>query len=170
MPRRFWLMKSEPRSYSIEDLKEDKFAFWEGVRNYQARNFMTQDMKPGDPVLFYHSNAKPSGVAGLASVALSASPDVTAFDKDSKYYDPQATPDHPRWFAVTIRFKEAFPALIPLKRLRREPALKNMLLLKKGQRLSIQPVEKRHYDFIVRIAARLAKEKAKAEEKATAKP
>ena len=152
MPRRFWLMKSEPLSYSIEDLERDKTAFWDGVRNYQARNFMMQDMRPGDPVLFYHSNAKPPGVAGLAVVALPAKPDVTAFDKSSQYYDPRSTKDKPRWFAVTVRFKEAFPALIPLERLRGEPALKGMLVLKKGQRLSVQPVEKPHYDFILRLA------------------
>ena len=154
-------MKSEPLSYSIEDLERDKIAFWDGVRNYQARNFMMRDMRPCDPVLFYHSNAKPPGVAGLAVVALPAKPDVTAFDKSSQYYDPRSTKDNPRWFAVTVRFKEVFPAFVPLERLKSEPALRGMLVLKKGQRLSVQPVEKPHYDFIVRLARKICAEERK---------
>lgn len=152
MARRYWLMKSEPLSYSIEDLKKEKIAFWDGVRNYQARNFMMKDMRPGDLALFYHSNAKPPGVAGLMEIFLKAQPDPTAWDKRSKYYDPKSSPENPRWFAVHVKFKQMFSALIPLEQLRSKASLKGMPLLKKGQRLSIQPVEKKHFDIILQMA------------------
>ena len=148
----YWLIKSEPNSYSIQDLKRDKQAFWDGVRNYQARNFMIQDMKIGDKVLFYHSNAKPSGVTGLARVCKKAEPDLTALDKNSQYYDPKASPEKPRWKAVTVEFASMFNSCISISDLRREKALKDMLLLKKGQRLSIMPLKKREYDHIVKMS------------------
>ena len=148
----YWLMKSEPNSYSIKDLQRDKTAFWDGVRNYQARNFMVRDMKVGDRVLFYHSNAKPSGVAGLAQVCRKACPDLTALDKKSQYYDPKSSKDHPRWQAVTVRFVENFNKIISLGELRRERALKKMSLLKKGQRLSVLPITQKEYDYIVQMA------------------
>ena len=147
-----WLMKSEPNSYSIKDLQKDKTAFWDGVRNYQARNFMIRDMKVGDKVLFYHSNAKPSGVVGLAQVCKRACPDLTALDKESQYYDPKATKDDPRWKAVTVRFVENFDKTISIGELRREKALKNMSLLEKGQRLSVLPVTQKEYDYIIKMA------------------
>ena len=154
MPQKisYWVMKSEPNSYSIQDLKRDKTAFWDGVRNYQARNFMIQDMRVGDKVLFYHSNAKPSGVTGLAVVCKKAEPDLTALDKKSIYYDPKATPQNPRWQAVTVRFVALFDRVISLEELRGEKALKDMLLLKKGQRLSVLPVTKKEYDGIVKMS------------------
>ena len=152
MERRYWLMKSEPLSYSIEDLKKDKIAFWDGVRNYQARNFMMKDMRPGDFALFYHSNAKPPGVAGLIEIFSEAEPDPTAWDKRSKYYDPKSPPTNPRWFAVHVKFKQMFFSLIPLEKLRLKTSLKGMPLLKKGQRLSVQPVEKKHFDIILQMA------------------
>ena len=142
-------MKSEPLNYSIEHLKKDKIALWDGVRNYQARNFM-QTMRPGDKVLFYHSNANPPGIAGLARVSRSAVPDPTAFDKNSPYFDPKSTKEKPRWFCVEVRFEKAFAKLISLGDLRKEKFLKNMLVLKKGQRLSVQPVTKQDFDYIVR--------------------
>ena len=145
-------MKSEPNSYSIQDLKRDKEAFWDGVRNYQARNFMINDMKIGDKVLFYHSNAKPSGVVGLAVVCKKAEPDLTALDKKSIYYDPKASKDNPRWKAVTVRFVSAFKQMISIGELRAEKALKDMLLLKKGQRLSVLPITKKEYDWVVRMS------------------
>ena len=148
----YWLMKSEPNSYSIQDLKKDKTAFWDGVRNYQARNFMIQDMKIGDKVLFYHSNAKPSGVAGLARVCKKAEPDSTAWDKKSIYYDSKATKENPRWKAVTVSFVALFDRVLSLAELRAKKALKNMLLLKKGQRLSVLPVTKKEYDCIVQMS------------------
>jgi len=145
-------MKSEPYSYSIQDLKRDKRAFWDGVRNYQARNFMIQDMKIRDKVLFYHSNGKPSGIAGLARICKKAEVDKTAFDKKSKYYDQKASPENPRWKAVTVEFVQIFPHFISLSDLRKEKTLKDMLLLKKGQRLSIMPVKKKDYDYIVKMS------------------
>lgn len=149
---RYWLMKSEPNSYSITNLKKDKKAFWDGVRNYQARNFMMKDMKKGDKVLFYHSNSNPSGVAGLAVVCEEAKADWTALDKKSKYYDSKATKEKPRWFAVTVQFVAIFNKILPLGELRREKVLKNMALLKKGQRLSVLPVTKKEYQHIVQMS------------------
>ncbi|MCY4321983.1 MAG: EVE domain-containing protein [Bdellovibrionaceae bacterium] len=145
-------MKSEPNSYSIKDLKRDKKAFWDGVRNYQARNFMINDMKIGDKTLFYHSNSKPSGVTGLAKVCKKAEPDLTALDKNSIYYDPKATKQNPRWKAVTVEFVEIFDKIISIQELRHEKALKNMSLLKKGQRLSVMPITKSEYEHIVKMA------------------
>lgn len=145
-------MKSEPNSYSIKDLQRDKTAFWDGVRNYQARNFMINDMKIGDKALFYHSNAKPSGVTGLATVCKKAEPDLTALDKKSIYYDPKATKKNPRWKAVTVRFVQAFEKTLSIQELRQEKALRNMSLLKTGQRLSVLPITKAEYEHIVKMA------------------
>ena len=148
----YWLMKSEPNSYSIKDLQRDKVAFWDGVRNYQARNFMMKDMRKGDKVLFYHSNADPSGVTGLAVVCEEFKADPTAWDKKSKYYDPKSTKENPRWFAVTVSFVKAFDKIISLSDLRREKSLKHMALLQKGQRLSVLPVTQKEYESIVKMA------------------
>lgn len=154
MPKKinYWLLKSEPKAYSISDLKRDKKAFWDGVRNYQARNFMMKDMKKGDKALFYHSSADPSGVAGLAEVCEEAKPDLTAMDKKSIYYDPKATKDNPRWFAVTVNFIRDFDKIISIKELRKEKTLKNMSLLKKGQRLSVMPITQVEYQWIVQMS------------------
>ena len=156
MPQKvsYWLMKSEPNSYSIQDLKRDKTAFWDGVRNYQARNFMMKNMEKGDKVLFYHSNAQPSGVMGLAVVCEKAKPDLTALDKNSQYYDPKATKENPRWFAVTVKFVSIFNKIISIGELRQEEVLKKMTLLKKGQRLSVLPVTKNEYEFVVKMSKR----------------
>ena len=148
----YWLMKSEPKSYSIKDLKKDKKAFWDGVRNYQARNFMLKEMRKGDKVLFYHSSCNPPGIAGLAVVCEEAKADLTALDKKSKYYDPKATKESPRWFAVTVEFIKSFDPLVSIGELRKEPHLKQMSLLKKGQRLSVLPVTKKEYLHIVRMS------------------
>ena len=152
----YWLMKSEPSSYSISDLQKDKRAFWDGVRNYQARNFMMRDMKKGDKAIFYHSNAKPPGAVGLMVVCAEAKPDPTAWDKKSKYYDPKASKKNPRWFAVTVQFVRAFDRIVSIGELRREPALKNMALLKKGQRLSVLPLTKEEYEHIAQMAGKRA--------------
>lgn len=141
-------MKSEPLTYSIEHLKKEGKTLWDGVRNYQARNFM-RNMNPGDKVLFYHSNANPPGIAGLARVSRSAVPDPTAFDRSSLYFDPKSIQEKPRWFCVEVRFEKAFPTLISLEDLRKERVLKDMLVLKKGQRLSVQPVTKKEFVHIV---------------------
>src|SRR5690625_411312 len=115
---RYWLMKSEPGSYSIDDLERDGRTHWDGVRNYQARNFMRDEMRPGDRVLFHHSNAKPPGVAGIAEVVREAYPDHTARDPKSRYFDPKASDDDPRWFMVDIAFVETFDRFVPIGTLR----------------------------------------------------
>lgn len=148
----YWLMKSEPEVYSIADLQKDGTSLWEGVRNYQARNFMAQSMKPGDLVLFYHSSAEPPGVAGIARIAGPAVPDPTQFDKKSDYFDPKSTRDNPRWQCVPVAFVERFPELLPLEKLRAAKALAKMALLQRGQRLSVQPVTKQEYDTVLKLA------------------
>ena len=145
-------MKSEPSQYSVQDLQKDRQDLWDGVRNYQARNFMMQDMRVGDEVLFYHSNAKPSGIAGLAFVVGPAQADPTAFDPKSKYYDPLSSVEKPRWYCVKVAFKAVFKQLIPLSKLRAEKPLSNMWVLKKGQRLSIMPVTPAEYHHILTLS------------------
>lgn len=147
----YWLMKSEPDVFSIDQLKKDKTSLWDGVRNYQARNFMMKDMKKGDLILFYHSNATPPGVAGLAVVSKEAVPDPTAFDKKSKYYDAKSSPEEPRWFCVEVKYKQTFKNFIPLDELKTKKGLEDMLVIKKGQRLSIQPVKKKEYDIVCKM-------------------
>ncbi len=148
---RYWLMKSEPDVFSIDDLERVGVEPWDGIRNYMARNYMRDDMKVGDKVLFYHSNAKPPGVAGLATIASGAYPDPTQFDPKSKYHDPTSDPDDPRWLLVDVKFAEKLPRFVGLDELRTRPELEGMVLLNKS-RLSVQPVDKKHYDFIVKLA------------------
>jgi len=138
----YWLMKSEPDVFGIDDLaaRPAQTEHWDGVRNYQARNWMRDDMKIGDQVLFYHSNCKPPGIAGIAEVSREAYPDHTAFDPESKYYDPKSSPDNPRWVMVDLRFVRKFPQLISLDELKKIPQLCEMRLLQRGNRLSIMPV------------------------------
>lgn len=149
MPRN-WLLKSEPGVYSIDDLRRDGRTFWEGVRNYQARNFIRDTMEPGDRVLFYHSNADPLGVAGMARVAGAAYPDDTALDPKSDYYDPRASEADPRWYRMDVEFVEAFPAVVTLDALREVPGLEKMPLLNRS-RLSVQPVTDAEFDTIVAL-------------------
>lgn len=149
---RYWLMKSEPDVFSIDDLKEKKATLWDGVRNYQARNFMVRDMEPGDTVLFYHSNAAPPGIAGLGKILKSAMPDPSALNKKSEYYDKTATPENPRWFCVEVGFVKKFKNLIPLDTLRETKGLEEMLVIRKGQRLSIQPVTAKEYAIIDQLS------------------
>ena len=148
----YWLMKSEPTSYSIDDLKEEKIACWDGVRNYQARNFMRDEMKIDDLVLFYHSNAKPSGVVGVAKVCSLPYPDHTACEAKSPYFDPRSTKENPVWMMVDIAFVKKFSAILSLADLKTYTQLEKMVLLKKGSRLSIQPVTKGEFDFISKLA------------------
>jgi predicted RNA-binding protein with PUA-like domain len=148
---RYWLMKSEPEVYSIADLRRDGRTAWEGVRNYQARNSMRDDMKVGDKVLFYHSNAEPPGVAGIAEVVRAAYPDPHALDPKSDYFDPKATPANPIWVTVDLGFVEAFPAVVPLPTLKAEPALAGMEVIRKGSRLSVQPVDPAHFAKVVEL-------------------
>jgi len=146
---RYWLMKTEPDVFSIDDLKSQKTTPWEGVRNYQARNFMRDEMKKGDLVLIYHSNAKPPGIAGIGVVSKEAFPDHFAWDKKSKYYDPKSTKENPRWMMVEIKFKKKFKEILSLSEIKETKGLEDMLILRKGNRLSITPVEKKHFEQII---------------------
>lgn len=154
--RRYWLMKSEPDVFSIADLEHRGRAEWEGVRNYQARNFMRDEMAVGDLVLIYHSNASPSGVAGVARVASEARPDHHAFDDCSPYYDPKSEPENPRWWMVDVEYVETLPEFVSLETLKAQSdgadsPLHGLLVARRGQRLSIQPVDKAHFTWILRL-------------------
>lgn len=145
---KYWLMKSEPDCYSIDDLKKDKKTHWDGVRNYQARNFMRDEMRIGDSVLFYHSNTTPPHIAGIAKVASKPYPDPTQFDINSEYFDPKSTQEKPRWVLVDIAFVKKAKNILPLDEIKSDPKLSGMLVAKRGMRLSIQPVEKKHFEYI----------------------
>jgi predicted RNA-binding protein with PUA-like domain len=151
MAKRYWLMKSEPDVFSIDDLRARQVEAWDGVRNYQARNMIRDEMRVGDSVLFYHSNASPPGVAGIARVARKAYPDHTALDPASKYFDPKSSPENPRWFMVDVAFVEKFPALVPLSVLQQTPGLEDMMVTRKGMRLSVQPVTPEEWKLVVRL-------------------
>jgi len=153
-PRTCWLVKSEPDCFSIDDLAaaSGKTTCWSGVRNYQARNFMRDQMRVGDAVLYYHSGAEPPAVVGQAVVAREAYPDHTAWDPHDDHYDPKASVENPIWQMVDLRFVEKFPCPLPLEELRGVPALKDMELLKRGSRLSVQPVRPAEFDAVIRLA------------------
>ena len=146
---KYWLMKSEPTDYSIDNLKHDRKASWDGVRNYQARNFMRDEMHIGNKVLFYHSNINP-GIVGLGEVCSRPYPDHTAFKKGDKHYDPKSKRSAPTWYMVDVCFKGKFKEPLSLQNIKKDPALTDMLVVKRGVRLSIQPVEKKHYERIVK--------------------
>lgn len=150
----YWLVKTEPDSYSIDDLEreKDQTTFWHGVRNYQARNFLRDQMKQGDRVLFYHSGANPPAVVGVARVVREGYPDHTQFDPDSDYYDAKATTDAPRWFMVDLKLEQKFSRPLPLEELRKVKALKEMELLRQGSRLSVQPVRPKEFEAILKLA------------------
>lgn len=147
----YWLMKSEPETFGIDHLKKMKRDHWDGVRNYQARNMMRDEMKKGDLVFFYHSNTVPPGIVGMMEVVKESYPDFTAFDPESKYYDPKSTQDKPRWFMVDVKFKQKFDRMITLEELKGKKSLEDMLILRKGNRLSITPVSKKHWDAILKM-------------------
>lgn len=147
-------MKSEPDEYSIDDLARDKQAPWFGVRNYQARNFMRDTMRIGDEVLFYHSSCPEPGVVGLARVASTPYPDETQFDQGSPYYDPKATKESPRWMLVEVKFVRKFKQTVLLPVLRQEKALKNLVILRPGNRLSITLVTQKEYQTILWLTSR----------------
>jgi predicted RNA-binding protein with PUA-like domain len=153
---RYWLMKSEPDVYSIDDLQRDGTTFWNSIRNYQARNFLRDEVQAGDVVLFYHSNANPPGVAGIAEVARGGYPDHTALDPKDDYHDPRATPGEPRWYMVDIRFVEKFDRVLPLDELKARRTFDDMVVTGKS-RLSFQPVSKKHFDAVVKLARRHAR-------------
>lgn len=146
----YWLLKSEPNSYSIGDLKRDGSTCWEGVRNYSARNNMRR-MTAGELALFYHSNADPPGVAGICRVKKEAYPDHYAWNKRSKYYDDKSSKDNPRWFMVDVEYVDTLPDLVSLEDIKSNKSLKDMVLVKRG-RLSVQPVTKREFDVVLKMA------------------
>lgn len=150
----YWLMKTEPGTYSIDDLAADpdQITCWEGVRNYQARNLLRDEIHEGDRVLFYHSACAQPAVVGTAKVVRGGYPDHHAWDKRSKYFDAKSTPDNPRWFMVDIQLDTVFDAPVKLSDLREQAALQDMELLRKGSRLSVQPVRKKEFDTIVKLA------------------
>jgi predicted RNA-binding protein with PUA-like domain len=150
--KRFWLMKSEPGVYGIEDLERDGRTGWEGVRNFQARNLLRDEVRRGDRVLFYHSNAEPTGVAGLAEVVRDAYPDPLAFDQRSDYFDPKSVREQPTWYAVELAFVERFAAVVPLATLKATAALEKMMVVQRGSRLSVQPVTRDEYETVLRLA------------------
>ena len=152
-----WLMKCEPAAYTIDGLERDGSTSWEGVRNYQARNFMRDEMSVGDKVLFYASNADPSGVTGVAEISRAAYADKFATTKGHEYYDEKATAENPIWSMVDIRFVEKFPQIVPLETLKSAPGLEKMVVTQKGSRLSIQPVTKGEYDIVVKLGRKRAK-------------
>lgn len=151
--KRYWLMKSEPNAFSIEALRRAprQTSSWDGVRNYQARNFLRDQIQVGDGVVFYHSNADPLGIAGEALVVRAGYPDATAFDPDSRGYDPKSRRDRPTWYMVDVQFVRACRQLITLERLREIPMLQNMLVLRRGMRLSIQPVASAEWRAIMAL-------------------
>jgi len=155
MNKSYWLMKCEPGAYSIDDLKRDKKTYWEGVRNYQARNFLRDELKAGDLAFFYHSNAEPSGIAGIMEIVREGYADPSQFDPKSRYYDPESKRENPRWYVVDVKFIKKLPTLIPLSALRAKKELKGMPLLQPGQRLSIQPVTKERWQITHKLIQEL---------------
>ena len=148
---RCWLMKSEPSTFSVDDLKRKRQEPWDGVRNYQARNFMRDDMRPGDRVFFYHSNCPVPGIAGVAKVATDAYPDPTQFDPTNSHFDPGSSRDEPRWMLVDVKFVRKLKRTISLDELKGHPALAAMPLLRKGNRLSVMPVGDDEWDYILAL-------------------
>lgn len=150
---RYWLMKSEPSEFSIDDLEKrpDQTEHWDGVRNYQARNMMRDEMKVGDLTFFYHSNCATPGIVGIARIAREAYPDFTAFDVNNKHYDPASKPDDPRWFMVDVQFVRKFKRTITLSELKDRPELDGLALVRRGNRLSVMPVTEAQWAFILSL-------------------
>ena len=149
----YWLMKSEPTTYSIDDLQcaPKQTDYWDGVRNYQARNMMRDQMQPGDLAFFYHSNCKQPAIVGTMKIVRAGYADDTAFDPESPYYDPKSTIDNPRWYRVDVKFQKKFKHPISLHHLKHYPELEDLVLLRKGNRLSIMPVTQQQWDFICQL-------------------
>jgi predicted RNA-binding protein with PUA-like domain len=149
----YWLMKSEPDVFGIEDLikRPDKTEPWDGVRNYQARNMMRDDMKKGDLAFLYHSNCKEPGIAGIMKIVREGYPDHTAFDAKEKYFDPKSDPDNPRWYMVDVRHVRTLKRIITLTELKTHDELSELPLVRRGNRLSVMPISKTHWDFILSL-------------------
>lgn len=154
--KRYWLMKSEPDEFSIDDLaaSEHQTTRWEGVRNYQARNFMRDDMKIGDKIFFYHSNADPLAIVGICEVASEPYPDPSQFDPESDYFDSKSTEENPRWILIDVKLVEKFNKPVLRDEIRVQPELQDMLLIKKGSRLSIQPVKDFEWEKVMKMAGK----------------
>jgi predicted RNA-binding protein with PUA-like domain len=150
--RNYWLLKSEPSCYSIDDFAKDKQTLWTGIRNYQARNFMRDGMKPGDMALFYHSSADVIGVVGVAEISGPSVPDTTALNKKDDHYDPKATKENPIWYAAQVTFKKKFKEAVTLPQIKFNPRLKGIMVAATGSRLSVQPVSEVHYIEILKMA------------------
>lgn len=147
----YWLMKSEPDAYSIDDMQRDGRDMWDGIRNYQARNSMRDDMKVGDEVFFYHSNCKEPGIVGITRVVSEPYPDPTQFDKKSKYFDPKSKQDNPTWILVDVEFVRKLERTISLRELKADKRLDDMVLTRKGNRLSVMPVSAKHWRHILSL-------------------
>jgi len=150
---KYWLMKSEPDTFGIDDLKNmpGQTEHWDGVRNYQARNMMRDDMKKGDQIFFYHSNCEVPGIVGIAKVVKESYPDFTSWDPESNYYDPKSSEENPRWFMVDVKFVKKFKRTISLAELKADPALEDMPLVQKGSRLSIMPITEQQWEYILSL-------------------
>ncbi len=151
MSKKYWIMKSEPSEYSIDDLKKDGEEFWDGIRNYQVRNMFRDEMKVGDKALFYHSSTKVVGVVGEMEVIKGAEPDQTQFDKKNKHYDSGSTKEDPRWLGVTLKFISKFNHIVTLDEIKRNNFFSDLALIKKGNRLSVMPISKKHYEELVKL-------------------
>ncbi len=151
MAVKYWLVKSEPGAYSIDDLVKDKKTHWDGVRNYQARNFIRDDMKKGDKVLFYHSNADPNAVVGICEVVKEGYPDFTAFDPEEKHFDPKSKKEEPAWYMIDIKLIKKFKQPVTLLEIKENPKLQNMRLVQRGNRLSVMPIEKKEFTEILKM-------------------
>lgn len=152
--KRYWLLKSEPSCYSIDDFAKDKKTRWTGIRNYQARNFLRDSMHIGDEFFFYHSSTQPMAIVGVGKITKIAEPDITARDKKDDHYDPKSTTENPIWFSPEVSFVKKFKNPLDLAFLKRESALKGMVLLQQGSRLSVQPVSKSQFEYILKLAGK----------------
>ena len=155
MAKKFWLFKSEPSEFSLDDLKKSKnqTTFWDGVRNYQARNFLRDEIKKGDGVLFYQSSTEPLAIVGYCEVVKEGYPDRTQFDSSNDHFDPKADKKNPTWFMVDIKLEKEFKKPVTLDEIKANPKLKNMKLIQRGQRLSIQPVTQDEWDEILKMGS-----------------
>jgi predicted RNA-binding protein with PUA-like domain len=147
----FWLMKNEPEDYSIEDLEHEGKTLWDGCRNYQVRNMIRDEMQIGDLAIFYHSNAKPSGPAGVMEICSETYADPTQWDPEDKHYDPKSPKENPRWYVRDVKFVEKFKRVVPIKELRETEGLKNLKILARGNRLSVTPITEDEYEILVKL-------------------
>lgn len=152
----YWLLKTEPNVFSIDDLEKVGVEPWDGIRNYQARNFIRDTMKPGDKIFIYHSRVQPIGIVGEAEVVSESYPDPSQFDASEKYFDPKANPENPRWYVVDVKFTAKYKRVLPLPDLKKVPELKDMVLVQKGSRLSVQPVADKEWRVIQDMASNLS--------------